>query len=74
MKIFRLKNTKGFLDMELFLINLKPQVLSIIERLIEVNEIKVNFWLFCLYERGVSRDIVQEIKYFKTKLFYFRVI
>lgn len=67
MENFRLENIEGFLDIKLFLNHLKPEVISLIESLLKVNEVKVNFRLFCLYERGVDGDIVQEIKYFKTK-------
>ena len=64
MRKFRLENTEGFRDIMLFLSYLKPRVFEEINQIIMKHEIKLNFRLFCLYEKGIDGQFIQDVKCF----------
>ena len=66
MRTFRLANTEGFKDINSFLIYLEPQVIEQIKVLISNEDLKINFRLFCKFERHTGNFIV-ESKCFKTR-------
>ena len=68
MQTFQLRNEEGFRDIKSFLNHLKPQVISKLTDLVsKQQEFKINFRLFCIYEKGVEDNLLRETKFFKTR-------
>lgn len=65
MRTFRIDNLEGFRDISSFLKNVEPPVID--ELTSSEHEFKVNFRLFCLFEKKSEEKKIEEIKCFKTK-------